>query len=337
MVRWKYDAGGGIYVTPVGGAGVIYTVTSRGRIVAVDLAGKEVWSATHEVQSSIEGEPPRTASFSSPLLLAGDLLVAASDSGMVYAMEAASGKLRWTYNAQSGIQGTPNFAVMPDGSARVFIVCHDDGKVHAITASDGSPAWVSEPQARTDGHIATGDGRIVFGSCDASVHGLSIADGKTVGFVGLGEGCEMAGGLALAGSRAFIGNRSGAMVCADLKTGESVWENNSGDEQLFTAPALTADMVVFVTGDGQLICAKQANGDVAWEVATDAMVATAPVILGNHVIVGMDGALRAYQMSDGKMAWSHEVSDDITSPAIVDGLLILGTDDGRLMAFGAPK
>jgi outer membrane protein assembly factor BamB len=36
---------------------------------------------------------------------------------------------------------------------------------------------------------------------------------------------------------------------------------------------------------------------------------------------------------DGRLLWSQEVSDEITAPAQAEGLLVVGTDDGFVVAF----
>jgi outer membrane protein assembly factor BamB len=40
-------------------------------------------------------------------------------------------------------------------------------------------------------------------------------------------------------------------------------------------------------------------------------------------------------LETGDLLWSKEVSDEISSPAIVDGMIVVGSDDGTVTAFGA--
>ena len=39
----------------------------------------------------------------------------------------------------------------------------------------------------------------------------------------------------------------------------------------------------------------------------------------------------------GAALWSHEVSDEITDPALAEGCLLVGTDDGAILAFGTRR
>ena len=60
----------------------------------------------------------------------------------------------------------------------------------------------------------------------------------------------------------------------------------------------------------------------------------ADIIAGDAVIASIDGTLVIMNLSDGKERWRYEISDEITSPAIVNGMILVGTDEGQVLAFG---
>ena len=37
----------------------------------------------------------------------------------------------------------------------------------------------------------------------------------------------------------------------------------------------------------------------------------------------------------GEKIWSYEVSDETSSPAIIGGMIVVGSEDGTVTAFGA--
>jgi outer membrane protein assembly factor BamB len=55
------------------------------------------------------------------------------------------------------------------------------------------------------------------------------------------------------------------------------------------------------------------------------------------VAVSSDGVLYLLNLEDGQKLWSKEVSDEISSPALVGGLLVVGADDGTVSAYGEKK
>jgi len=64
------------------------------------------------------------------------------------------------------------------------------------------------------------------------------------------------------------------------------------------------------------------------------------VICGDRVVVGSDdGRVYMVSLNDGKELWSYDIGQAVdSSPAIAEGKLVIGCDDGSVYAFGAaPK
>ena len=50
-----------------------------------------------------------------------------------------------------------------------------------------------------------------------------------------------------------------------------------------------------------------------------------------------DGRLYLLDLETGEELWSYEVSDEISSPAIINGMIVVGSEDGTVTAFGAAR
>jgi hypothetical protein len=49
----------------------------------------------------------------------------------------------------------------------------------------------------------------------------------------------------------------------------------------------------------------------------------------------MDGTLYVLDLEKGQRQWAYDIGQPITSsPAVVDGMIVVGADDGRVYAFG---
>jgi outer membrane protein assembly factor BamB len=57
------------------------------------------------------------------------------------------------------------------------------------------------------------------------------------------------------------------------------------------------------------------------------------------VVVGSDdGRLYLISLKTGKQIWSYEIGQPVeSSPAVADGRIILGADDGYIYCFGPKK
>ena len=60
------------------------------------------------------------------------------------------------------------------------------------------------------------------------------------------------------------------------------------------------------------------------------MVADGKVVVGSD-----DGSLYIVSLADGKKLWSYDVGEPIiAAPALANGTIIIGAEDGRVHAFG---
>jgi outer membrane protein assembly factor BamB len=142
-----------------------------------------------------------------PVIAAGKVFVAAVDRHTVYALDAGSGKIYWSYTAGGRVDSPPTVA---NGFA-VF-GCRD-GRVYALRAADGKLAWRYR--------AAPDDQRLVAnGQCESvwPVHGSVLIENSQVYFA--------------AGRYSHL---DGGVVCSilDLKTGGRILERRhySRDEK----------------------------------------------------------------------------------------------------------
>ena len=85
---------------------------------------------------------------------------------------------------------------------------------------------------------------------------------------------------------------------------------------------------------GWVYCIGRTSGKTLWKYDTEDSPQS-PVIAGNRVIVASGGMLFMLDLANGGEVWTAEVSDWITSPCVVSGLVIVGADDGTVTAYGA--
>jgi outer membrane protein assembly factor BamB len=64
-------------------------------------------------------------------------------------------------------------------------------------------------------------------------------------------------------------------------------------------------------------------------------VDSSPVVVDGKVLVGSeDGRLYMLGLADGKELWNYELGSPVmSSPAVTDGMVIVGANDGTVYAF----
>jgi outer membrane protein assembly factor BamB len=319
---WKYKAGNRVDQTPVSADGRLYFTTAKGGLVCLDFKGAEVW------KTSIAPD-----SFTSPPLISDGLLILGTSKGVLRAYDTAAGKEKWSYDVGGSVQGSPNRVDLPGGKKGLVVISQADGALHGVELLTGKGVWVMPAEQRCDGSAGVGGGMIVMGSCASALHVYSIAKSAKVTDIPLGDDNQVAGGVAMSGSHAFAGTRSGKLCAVDVAAGKILWTFAEGQGEAFMTPAVTEKVVVFGADDGKVYALDRATGKKLWDFDTKNRPLS-PVIAGDRVVVSSGGSLFLFDLAGGKKLWSAPVSDDITSPAVVGGLILVGGDDGTVTAFG---
>lgn len=328
QLRWRFNASGAVYGTPVSDGKRIYFTAKKGQVIALDLDGSNLWTRQLKRKNDAGQELPER--FEAPLVCSEGVLVASAVRGVVHALDAASGKLLWSYDTDGVLIGSPNRV-----DDQVILLDQSEGSLHALEIKTGKLLWKTEPVERCDGVPGIGKNHIVFGSCLAAFHVFS-REGKHLRDIEVGGDGQIAGGVAVLGSQAFGGTRDGRMFCVDLDSGKIIWSSDESDEPIFTTPAVTVDRVIYASDNGFIYCVNRTDGALVWKYDTEG-VPYSPTVAGDKVVAVADGILFLLNLENGTKLWSKEISDDITSPALIDGVIAVGADDGTVSTWGRPS
>ena len=319
---WTYKVEGRVDSTPVASEGRIYVASSKGGLFCLDLRGKELW------KSSIAPDV-----FTSPPLVAGELLVLGTGKGVLRAYETGGGKEKWSYDVGGSVQGSPNLVALAGGKKGVVAISQGDGCLHGIDLATGAGVWKMPAVERCDGSASACGDYIVMGSCASALHIYSAAKGVKLTDVSLGGDNQVAGGVAMSGTQAFAGTRSGKLCAVDVAAAKILWTFEEGQGEAFATPAVNERLVVYGADDGKAYAVDRAKGTKLWAFDTGNRPLS-PVIARDRVVLSSGGSLFLVDLATGKKLWSAPVSDDITSPAVVGGMILVGGDDGTVSAYG---
>lgn len=94
------------------------------------------------------GFPDATSAWSQPTVAGGRLFVG-SQNGTVYALDATSGCIIWTFSAKSGVRTAPVFAARSGGPGHTLYFGDTGANVYAVDADTGRQLWIR----RMDEHL----------------------------------------------------------------------------------------------------------------------------------------------------------------------------------------
>lgn len=116
------------------------------------------------------------------------------------------------------------------------------------------------------------------------------------------------GGIGIGQSTVFLGTGNGNAIALDKGTGKPRWVQSLSSEILAVSDEAMG-MVVFRTTDGKLHGVSVATGEIIWQQSRKPPLLTlrgtsVPIVSDNKVIVGFDdGRVLAFDIADGRQIW----------------------------------
>ena len=348
--KWKFKSRMPIACTPAVEDGTVYFTSSAGSLAALDAAtGAPKWVCGIEAERRFEarnlhGYPPATQTMpdawdvftSSPAVSDGLVYFGAGDGG-IYAVDAASGVLQWSFRTGNVVHASPAVA---DG---LVYVGSWDSRLYALEARTGAVRWTFQA------------------GLDPGIHNQE----------GFQSSCAVAEGVV------YVGCRDAHVYALDAATGRRLWDYSTGKSWVIGTPAVRDGVVYAGTSDSARFFALDArSGRLLFNADTRAYVFSSAALCGPRAYVGChNGTLYAFDARTGALDWSfrtegsrrdplklldadlrldqaafHPVTGDfgdmyidfyrfttvggiMASPAVVDGVVYVGSLDGRLYAL----
>ncbi|MBC7924239.1 MAG: PQQ-like beta-propeller repeat protein, partial [Bryobacteraceae bacterium] len=197
-VLWTFENADPIESSPAIVAGVVYTGTSAGELLALDLStGKLKWR--YKAGEAIGESSPAAVN---NIVYIGDL------DGTLHAVNAIDGKKLWTLATKGEIKGSP---VVLDG--KVLIGSYD-GNLYAADAKTGKLAWTFKTQAQVHATPSVYNGLALISGCDGFLRAIRVTDGKEAWNVSIGA--YTGASPAFAGTNAYFGTFDNQIMGVDL-------------------------------------------------------------------------------------------------------------------------
>ncbi len=276
--------------------------------------------------------------------VAGGAVYMAAEDGSIHALDAMTGKQRWSYTRTVGISAQSGYDGYATVSGDTVYVTSDSGVLFALDAATGKPRWVATWPSPTDTLYAAPavDNGMVFvaaGGPDGGAYALNVTTGKVVWKTSHVLGFD-ARPLVADGAVYFVSQAADTLVALDEKTGSNRWSVGSSGTN---SPPVAGGGLVYVAGADTIIRAFHAqDGSPAWTFQT-AGNAPAPVFAtgaamildGGTLYAGSEGGtVYALDATIGKQRWSASAGSAIDAPPVVaDGAVFVTTESGEVLAF----
>ena len=347
--RWQHRTGGPVSSSPAVANGRVHVLSYDGRLHTLDAAsGTLLWKFASDGERRFEarglhGMQPRQQTFadpydvylSSPVVVQGTVYFGSGD-GHLYAVDAATGALRWKFRTGNVVHASPAVA---DG---LVYVGSWDGRLYAVDAATGQERWhfqggldpLMANQQGFQSSPAVVDGVVYCGSRDSHLYALDARTGAEKWRFATGASWVVGSPAVADGKVYFATSDSSLLHAVDAATGQAVWQQQ-GLAYMFSSPAIAGDVLMIGVLNGSLEARDRRSGALLWDFRTEASVA-------NH-----GWALTAERRINGPMLFPSGWGDALTvqaqrqfavgavfsSPLVVGGVVYVGSTDGRLYAL----
>jgi eukaryotic-like serine/threonine-protein kinase len=323
---WMYQSGAAITTAPAIADSVAYTANTAGQLTAIDVRnGAPLWTSTLPSAPAINGSPAVDPSHG--------LVFAGAHDGSLDALSAASGKLAWA----ATIGGDVSAPVY--GAGQVYVTS-SNGTVAAFAEQTGTRSWsVKLPRAISAApSLETSSKTLVVAESSGTVVGLAAGSGSQRW--SFRSGGPVSAPPAVVDGTVYFGSADGSVYAVSTSTGAKLWSFATHGPVADT-PALTNDgtprhvlELLTGSGDGNLYAINAATGSLIYQVPFQHPIVGVAAVRGVVILdtsSGLVGAARSYSDLD---LWKFQTGAAIASPpAIADGTVYVGAEDGRLYAF----
>jgi outer membrane protein assembly factor BamB len=272
---------------------------------------------------------------SSPVVAGGSVYFGSGD-GNLYALDAASGQLKWKFHTGDVVHASPAYA---DG---VVFVGSWDSYFYAVDAATGAEKWrfhggedpAFHNQVGFQSSPAVVDGVVYTGCRDSNLYALDVATGKEKWRFNAAGSWIITSPAVVGGKVVAATSDSSLFLVLDAKDGKPLVKQE-GKAYVFASPAVAGDIAYVGVLNGTLEARDLATGDVLWEFRTaasqrnDGWVLTAERRFNLPLLY--PSPWREAPIVAAMRQFS--VGSIFSSPLVVGGVVYFGSADGALYAL----
>jgi outer membrane protein assembly factor BamB len=279
-----------------------------------------------------------------PVIGYGKLYIA-NNPGVLFAVDARTGRERWRYDSGRCTAASP--AVAKGTVYQVFLnrpPCNAegsslDGEVVALYARGGHVRW-----RRTIGPSETSPlvahGLVYVGDWRGYVYALDARTGRTRWrFATSGK---VKGGVAVSGRRLYVGSYDGHVYALDARTGREIWRASAQPRlgptgTFYATPAVAYGRVYIGSTDRKVYSYGATTGKLRWSYTTGGYVYSSPAVWRLRVYIGShDGNLYCFDAATGDVRWRFRANGPTSgSPTVIDGVVYFASLRNRTYGLNA--
>jgi len=277
----------------------------------------------------VDGSP---AQFHGDPLLVDGIIISGSDRSSLahtYAFDIASGEVLWKHGG-SALESD----IVPAGGYAVGR--RWNGDLLAVDIRTGERIWSLQPEDylyryRSDRSPVAQNDTVFFGGVDGRIQAVDGQTGSVIWSYDTGD--AVTSSLTVVGNDVYAGLANRDLLRLSASDGELLGAIEL-EKSAFGRPAVASDVVMVMTGRGDLVALARDLSTELWRQDGDPRWTTPqPLVWKDLVIVGTtDGLVNGFRTGTGEPALELTLEGRIRGLGACDDVLYVGTLNGNLFA-----
>ncbi|MCP5101903.1 MAG: PQQ-binding-like beta-propeller repeat protein [bacterium] len=335
----KFNCGGPVRSTAAVFEETVYIGSDSGEVRALDRkTGRMAW--VFRADGAVASRPA----------VQSHLVFFSSKTGTVYALHRREGKEAWRFTSKAVKfyqGGWDYFVSSPVVAGDLVIVGSGDNHIYALKWDTGALVWKFDTGAvvRATPALDNKKGTVYCGTMKGELYALNVKSGKvkwkfkTVGNKYFPKG-ELLFEPMVYKNTVYAGSRDASFYAVDGSDGSLRWKVSDSKGAWYTTAAVFGNTVFAASSDGHYVQALDpASGKEKWKFYADDLIFSTPAVHDGILYVGShDGKLYAVDVGTGRLVWRFKLGNDVLGSALIDrDILMIGSDDGNFYTFRIGK
>jgi outer membrane protein assembly factor BamB len=339
--RWQYQlpgsVQGGVALTGSGSQRVAVAASSTGAVVALRPRDRRSVSRVWHAQVGPVYRRPGVDA-------AARTVFVPSTDHRLYALKAADGSQKWRFDAGAPVLSSPLVAEVR-GQERVFFSAGQS--LFAVDALNGRELWSVPARGFSSGRAASDGLRVYTAADDGYARAHDAVTGEELWAYAMVTGDEQH--LALySGWDNVVAVGDGVVVVSsvssswglDAATGAKLW-TIAGSAMYAPVVILDDGSALLTTEFGVMSRVDLKTGAVRWQTNLAVRVFNAGVVISESTVwaQSVDGKLLGVRLADGVQQGrlQHSLVYNFSTPAVIEGLLVVGDQNGVVAGIELPE
>jgi outer membrane protein assembly factor BamB len=263
--------------------------------------------------------------------------------GMLVALNAADGQLRWKADVGGNFSASPVaddrsvYTAGQYGSA-ISEQRHANGTLRALSKTTGVTVWMRTLQAPLSGSLLVSENALFAGGADGKVYAFAKRTGLTLWTNQYAE--NFSSQPAAAGRLLYIGSEQGSLFALDQATGNVAWHYQTRGP-IHGPIAILNGTVCFGSGDGYIYALRETDSKLIWRRRTGAAVQSVVGVENGLLAASLDNFVYLLSANKGSLIWRRLLPGRISArpitapdgalftPLSTDSAIVLGLRDGK--------